>query len=131
MKNTKRIFCFIAILSLLLAVFALGCSASASGVISADGYTESDIYDNGQMPSDEYYPEEGIGYDPLFTPTGAVVFLIVISILVGIVLPMVPFVIYLVRILKRSEGVDFADYTICASSLLWIASGVILLIMFI
>lgn len=111
MKNSVRIISAIIALSLLLCVFALGaCAASESYEVIGE---EEDILDI-----------EGIFTN--ISPTTARVLLIVVSVLLGLLLPSTPLTVFIVKLCKNRKNFEFVDYLILGISVIWLASGILL-----
>ena len=110
MKNSVRIISAIIALSLLLCVFALGaCAASESYEVIGE---EEDILDI-----------EGIFTN--ISPTTARVLLIVVSVLLGLLLPSTPLTVFIVKLCKNRKNFEFVDYLILGISVIWLASGLL------
>ena len=111
MKNSIRIISAIISLSLLLCVFALGaCAASESYEVIGE-------------------EEEILGIEGIFTnisPTSARVLLIVVSVLLGLLLPSTPLTVFIVKLCKNRKNFEFVDYLILGISVIWLASGILL-----
>ena len=111
MKNSVRIISAIIALSLLLCVFALGaCAASESYEVIGE---EEDI----------------LNIEGIFTnisPTTARVLLIVVSVLLGLLLPSTPLTVFIVKLCKNRKNFEFVDYLILGISVIWLASGILL-----
>lgn len=111
MKNSVRIISAIIALSLLLCVFALGaCAASESYEVIGE-------------------EEEILGIEGIFTnisPTSARVLLIVVSVLLGLLLPSTPLTVFIVKLCKNRKNFEFVDYLILGISVIWLASGILL-----
>ena len=113
MKNSVRIISAIIALSLLLCVFALGaCAASESYEVIGE---EEDILNN-----------EGIFTN--ISPTTARVLLIVVSVLLGLLLPSTPLTVFIVKLCKNRKNFEFVDYLILGISVIWLASGILLFV---
>ena len=113
MKNSVRIISAIIALSLLLCVFALGaCAASESYEVIGE---EEDILDI-----------EGIFTN--ISPTTARVLLIVVSVLLGLLLPSTPLTVFIVKLCKNRKNFEFVDYLILGISVIWLASGILLFV---
>ena len=114
MKNSVRIISAIIALSLLLCVFALGaCAASESYEVI--GEEEEEILDI-----------EGIFTN--ISPTTARVLLIVVSVLLGLLLPSTPLTVFIVKLCKNRKNFEFVDYLILGISVIWLASGILLFV---
>lgn len=113
MKNSVRIISAIIALSLLLCVFALGaCAASESYEVIGE---EEDI----------------LNIEGIFTnisPTTARVLLIVVSVLLGLLLPSTPLTVFIVKLCKNRKNFEFVDYLILGISVIWLASGILLFV---
>ena len=113
MKNSVRIISVIIALSLLLCVFALGaCAASESYEVIGE---EEEILDI-----------EGIFTN--ISPTTARVLLIVVSVLLGLLLPSTPLTVFIVKLCKNRKNFEFVDYLILGISVIWLASGILLFV---
>ena len=111
MKNSVRIISAIIALSLLLCVFALGACAA---------------YESYEVIGDE---DEILGIEGIFTnisPTSARVLLIVVSVLLGLLLPSTPLTVFIVKLCKNRKNFEFVDYLILGISVIWLASGILL-----
>ena len=120
MKTSTKILSVILLLSLLLAIFAIGVAA----------YSESEeIY-----PDKEMYPEEDI-YDEAMGEAYfkvdedmAKTLLIVIAVVFAMLPPLVPLTLFTVKLIKRRAEFEVVDLIILAVSLIWLLSGILIFI---
>ena len=77
----------------------------------------------------DYYEDEEL-ISLTFNEKSSKVFLVTVSIIMGIVFPLVPFTVFLVRLIKRRREPDAMDIVITTASFIWLVAGVVLLIMF-
>lgn len=117
MKKVKILFTLLAVL-LMLSVCVMGVSAQ-----SEEGPYDGE-YEGG------YYEEE---YEPdtVFTPEGGQAFAIVLSVIFGIVGPLIPMGYVVFMLLAHKRQVEPVDYVIIGLSAVWLIAGVILLILFV
>ena len=76
-------------------------------------------------PMDEYYPEEDYTYEPTYSPEGARAAVIIISALVGIAVPLVPLVFFVIKLIKKRKEMEHIDYTVIVSSSVWLVAGLV------
>ncbi|MBR5449274.1 MAG: hypothetical protein IKV43_04715 [Clostridia bacterium] len=120
MKTSTKILSVILLLSLLLAIFAIGVAA----------YSESEeIY-----PDKETYPEEDI-YDEAMGEAYfkvdedmAKTLLIVIAVVFAMLPPLVPLTIFITKLIARRKEFEVVDLIILAVSLIWLLSGILIFI---
>ena len=120
MKTSTKILSVILLLSLLLAIFAIGVAAySESEEIYPDKemYPEEDIYD--EAPGEVYFK---IDEDMAKT------LLIVIAVVFAMLPPLVPLTLFTVKLIKRRAEFEVVDLIILAVSLIWLLSGILIFI---
>ena len=120
MKTSTKILSVILLLSLLLAIFAIGVAAySESEEIYPDKemYPDEDIYD--EAPGEVYFK---IDEDMAKT------LLIVIAVVFAMLPPLVPLTLFTVKLITRRAEFEVVDLIILAVSLIWLLSGILIFI---
>ena len=106
MKSSIKIISVLLLVSLLFAVFAVG--AAAASVSVEDPTTGEPITEKAPLLSSEQK---------------AKIKLIVISVAIGMLSPVVVLSVFVIKLIKKRREIDFVDYIIIATSLIWLASG--------
>ena len=120
MKTSTKILSVILLLSLLLAIFAIGVAA----------YSESEeIYPDKEMYPDEDIYDEAMGEAYFKVDEDmAKTLLIVIAVVFAMLPPLVPLTLFTVKLIKRRAEFEVVDLIILAVSLIWLLSGILIFI---
>ena len=120
MKTSTKILSVILLLSLLLAIFAIGVAA----------YSESEeIYPDKEMYPDEDIYDEAMGEAYFKVDEDmAKTLLIVIAVVFAMLPPLVPLTLFTVKLIKRRAEFEVVDLIILAVSLIWLVSGILIFI---
>ena len=116
MKLTKVITALL-LISLLLAILAVGASAAYSENEIVDEYGNS-IYED---------PSAGMTWE--MEPATAKVLLIILASVFALALPLAPLTVFTVKLIKNRKTFEAIDFIILGVSALWLISGVVIFIL--